>query len=82
MFDKPCSNCGTKIEPHAMEKIEVLHENSSEPPHGRVAASLCKACLDGTKVIKIVLRRGPDGTFQYDQFTALEMEAKAFGKAG
>ena len=42
---------------------------------------LCPSCLRGAKTIKIVLTRNKEGAFEYEQYTAIEMTAKAFGKA-
>jgi RNase P subunit RPR2 len=68
-----CSNCNTLYNPHDPNTINVMQGDD------RLVAQLCPSCLQGTNVIKIVLRRRPDDNFGYDQFVALEMQAKAFG---
>jgi hypothetical protein len=69
----PCSNCGAKLDPTHNENLVIEHG-------GAVVTALCPACVTGTKLIKIVLKRKDDGVFECEQYAALEMINKAFGK--
>ena len=41
--------------------------------------ALCPDCLGGAKTIKLVLKRNIAGQYEYEQFSTLEMENRAFG---
>lgn len=45
------------------------------------ATKICARCTAGVEVVKIVLRRGKEKTFEYDQYMAVEMTRKAFGQS-
>jgi hypothetical protein len=75
-----CSNCGTEFNKNAKDALMV--SQSVEVGVPVEAAALCPECLDGAKVIKLVLKRNLAGQFAYEQFSALEMENRAFGKVG
>ena len=47
---------------------------------GVIVAALCNHCTDGTKTVKIILKRDDAGVFACEQYAALEMINKAFGK--
>lgn len=68
-----CSNCQTEFT-HVADSIVVMQGTE-------VIAGLCHECVSGVKKAKVVLVRGTDGTFEYEQYAALEMEQKAFGKS-
>jgi hypothetical protein len=67
-----CSNCQTQFT-HVVDSVVVMQGTE-------VIACLCPECVSGVKKAKVVLVRGADGTFEYEQYAALEMEQKAFGK--
>jgi len=69
-----CGNCAGEF--------GDLEEGLIIKQQGKQACAICPACLAGTKVVKVILRRDADGRFAYDQYNALEMQAKAFGKVG
>jgi hypothetical protein len=49
--------------------------------HGKVmAAAICPGCVEGVAVAKLVVRRTDTGGFNYEQYAALSMVDKAFGK--
>jgi len=68
-----CNNCGAPLSATPAENLFVEHG-------GKVVTALCPACTTGTKLIKIVLKRNDDGVFACEQYAALEMINKAFGK--
>lgn len=70
-----CHNCNTEFEDKNSDGLVIMHS-------GRPAAAICPACVSGARVVKLVLRRNDKGAFGYDQYTAIEMVSKAFGKAG
>lgn len=70
-----CSNCTAQFQSNGVDDIVVTHK-------GHIAAILCPDCTKGVRVLKVALRRDDNGNFNYDQFTPVEMQAKAFGKAG
>lgn len=67
-----CNNCQTGFTGTEEDCLITWHGS-------KTATALCPACCRGVKVAKVVLRRDDAGRFSYDQFTALEMQAKAFG---
>ena len=73
-----CSNCGTEF--LKSDKDSLLISQSVDVGIPVEAAALCFECLDGAKVIKLVLKRNLAGQFAYEQFSVLEMENRAFGK--
>lgn len=69
-----CDNCNAPFSVN--DGLEVRQGKQT-------VAKVCPNCLSGTRVIKLVLKKPDIGeTFAYDQFSALEMAQKAFGKAG
>lgn len=69
-----CDNCTMRFDGH--EGLVMVQK-------GLKVAELCPACLEGVQVAKLVLKRtGIGTTFVYDQFSPIEMQKKAFGKAG
>ncbi len=73
---KTCSNCGHAFSPSNLDGLVVVLGSPG------VAAAICPDCSRDTRVVKIVLRRGADGQFAYEQYSALETVKKAFGCAG
>lgn len=67
-----CGNCGNEF--NDTEDGFVVHHK------GTLASAICPTCTDGAKVVKLVMRRGPANHFKYDQYSALEMQGKAFGR--
>ncbi len=59
-----CSNCQASFDPDK-EGIVTTHK-------GRAACGICDACMQGAKLIKIVLRRGDVGSFAYEQYSVIE----------
>lgn len=59
-----CSNCNTDFD---STKSGLLVEQK-----GTIVAAVCDGCLEGSRVIKLVLRRGDVGNFGYEQFATLE----------
>ena len=50
--------------------------------HGEITvAAICPECVSGVKTCKLVLTRNEAGRLVYNQYSALEMEKKAFGKS-
>ena len=74
-----CSNCGTTFNKSTKDSLSV--NQCVEVGLPIEAAALCPECLDGAKVIKLVLKRNLAGQFAYEQFSVLEMENRAFGKS-
>lgn len=60
-----CNNCQKSLEPND----ETLTAGSGTC----VAVVICNECTRDAKVISLVLRRGPDGKFEYVQFMPIEM---------
>ncbi len=73
-----CGNCNVECTDTAPGTLVVDQGIELATSH---VTSICKKCTDGVKVLKIVLRRGANGRFQYDQYSAIEMQTKAAGKA-
>jgi hypothetical protein len=48
---------------------------------GRVVTSICGSCLGGSETVKVVLRRGEEDRFKYEQFSVLKIQP-SLGKAG
>lgn len=59
-----CSNCSTDF--------DSTKEGIVTTQKGALIASICGSCLDGSRVVKLVLRRGDVGNFGYEQFATLE----------
>lgn len=74
-----CSNCAQEFNLASKDAIDVT---VGAVGHLETAAALCPGCTEGVNVLKIVLRRRPDGVFEYEQYSALEMQERAFGKDG
>ena len=72
-----CENCRGEFPIQDVDSLEVGHTINKT----RKVMGLCPSCLRGAKTIKIVLTRNKEGAFEYEQYTAIEMTAKAFGKA-
>ena len=68
-----CNNCGNTFT-HVEDSVVIMQG-------AKVVAGLCHECVSGVKKAKVVLVRDGEGVFAYDQFNALEMEKKAFGKS-
>lgn len=68
-----CNNCKEQFDGNNTDSL--ITEQG-----GNIAAALCSKCCDGVKVAKIVLRRNAHGDFQYEQYSPVEMVAKAFGR--
>lgn len=68
-----CGNCSTNFDDN-QDALVVTQK-------GQPVAAICPKCTGGVRVAKLVLRRDAEGQFGYDQYTALEMQSKAFGKA-
>jgi len=74
-----CGNCGAAFPHPDQSGVDgLVVANGSNP----MAAAVCPACCQGSQVVKIVLRRNDSGRLCYEQYSALEMTRKAFGKAG
>ena len=71
-----CANCGNTVDP-----TDADHDIIAIRHGGKPSAYICEECSKGVQVLKVVLRREPDGHFGYDGFAALEMQKKAFGKS-
>jgi len=69
----PCGNCGAEFNGRHDDCLVI--EQGGAP-----VASLCSSCVGGTKIIKIILKRDDKGVFACEQYAALEMINKAFGK--
>lgn len=65
MQQNTCDNCRATFDP-SKEGIVASHAN-------RHAAAVCGSCLDGSRKVKLVLRRHDLGGFTYDQYQAIEM---------
>lgn len=59
-----CDNCKTEFDPDK----EGLVASSK----GRPACAICDACMEGARLIKLVLRRGDLGGFLYEQYSVIE----------
>lgn len=59
-----CSNCGVDFD---STKGGLLVTQKTA-----IVTSVCDDCLEGSRVVKVVLRRGDVGSFGYDQFATLE----------
>jgi hypothetical protein len=59
-----CNNCNADFDP-AKEGLVTTHK-------GKAASCICEGCLTGSRVVKVVLRRGDVGNFGYEQFATLE----------
>jgi hypothetical protein len=46
-----------------------------------LVGAICPDCVSGVKTCKVVLKRNDIGRLVYEQYSALEMEKKAFGKS-
>ncbi len=72
-----CSNCNSEFDGNP----GVPAEEGLVIRHGEVlVAAICPPCLSGVKTAKLVLKRNDVGRMVYDQYSALEMNQKAFGK--
>lgn len=76
MFLHDCNNCGAQFGNSTTSPSAGLVMKSGEI----TVAALCPDCVSGVKKLKLVLERNDVGRLQYDQFSAIEMEKKAFGK--
>lgn len=65
MQENTCDNCQGKFD-SSKEGLVTSHA-------GRHAAGVCGSCLEGSRKVKIVLRRHDLGGFTYDQYQAIEM---------
>lgn len=77
MFTHTCSNCSAEFGNATTEVSAGLVVKSGEV----TVAALCPDCVSGVKKLKLVLGRNDIGRMEYDQFSVLEMEKKAFGKS-
>ena len=59
-----CSNCGSDFD---SAKGGLLVTQKGVP-----VTSVCDSCLEGSRVVKVVLERGEIGNFRYKQFATLE----------
>ena len=59
-----CSNCSADF--------DSTKEGIVTTQKGVTISSVCGGCLEGSRVVKLVLRRGDIGNFNYDQFATLE----------
>lgn len=59
-----CNNCSVDFD-SAKEGLVTTEK-------GRAVAAVCGGCLEGGRVVKVVLRRGDVGSFGYEQFATLE----------
>lgn len=63
-----CNNCNRARHPvEEVDDLTVVHNNL-------LMVYLCNVCLKDTKSIKIVLKRNAAGNFEYEQYTAIEMQ--------
>lgn len=69
-----CNNCAVDF---SSDEEGLLVLEARNP-----VTALCGECLAGVRTCKVVLRRSDDGRFGYEQYSALEMTKKAFGKTG
>lgn len=60
-----CSNCGTPFDP----ATDGLHITSRKA----LVAAICGECCKDVRVAKIALRRPEVGTFQYEQWSPVEV---------
>ena len=42
-----------------------------------LSSGICDSCLDGARIIKVVLQKGDVGRFDYSQYQAIEMQKAA-----
>lgn len=62
-----CSNCSAQF----VGGLQLTQD-------GKVVAAVCPSCLDGTLMVKISVRRPTvNAPFEYDQYSAPEVERKA-----
>ena len=68
-----CDNCKTEFD-GIKDGLVVMSK-------GRLASAICGGCVEGARLVKVVLRRGDLGGFSYEQYSAIEMAkpAKAAG---
>ena len=60
-----CSNCSADFD-STKEGLLVTQKLA-------IVTSICGACLEGGRIVKLVLRRGDVGNFTYEQYSTLEM---------
>lgn len=68
-----CNNCSTEF---ASDTEGLLLKEAGTP-----VTAVCGGCVSGVKKLKLVVTRQSDGTFTYEQYSALEMVKKTFGKS-
>lgn len=59
-----CENCQTSF--NAAENGLVVTQK------GVTVTGICGSCMSGSRLVKLVLRRGDIGTFSYEQFSIIE----------
>ena len=69
-----CANCGGSVIESEQGSI-VIHEA------GLPITAICSGCTDGSLVAKILLRREPGKPFEYDQYSAIEVQQKSMSSA-
>jgi len=64
-----CNNCENSFDSNN-EGLVTMHKAT-------VAAAVCGDCMRGSTLVKMVLRRGDIGSWQYEQFQTLEVRKPA-----
>lgn len=59
-----CANCTTAF--------DAQHEGLVVTQKNAPVTAVCETCLTNARLIKIVLRRGAQGAFAYEQWSTLE----------
>jgi hypothetical protein len=65
---KTCSNCATDFDDD--KNGVVVTQKTGHTRH--LCAAICEACMEGGRLIKVVLRRGDVGGYDYEQFSVIE----------
>lgn len=71
-----CSNCNAAFDTGVSTSDGLVIRQGEV-----VVGAVCPDCVSGVKTCKVVLKRNTIGRLVYEQFSALEMEKKAFGKS-
>jgi len=73
---RKCNNCESEFGP-GVSITDGLVIRQGEV----VVGAICPECISGVKTCKVVLKQNEIGRLIYNQYSALEMEQKAFGKS-
>jgi hypothetical protein len=61
-----CNNCAAAFNDNE-EGLVVTHKHTT-------ATAICDSCLTNARLVKLVVRRGDIGGFNYEQFSVIETQ--------